>query len=372
MKARCAQAILIFTTLISSPCFGSNLEVLLQDLRSHGYSSTDCGLYALIAVSNSIGTPVSYTELFSPERTHEFKDRTGISAENLIRLANQNGIFAKELSGLSVQDLAFASNPVLILLDSGKGSNKHWITVFGVSSDSSRAMIYDSLDSEQDRSLSDLALTWEGKAVLVGKSAEDVNACSVRLQVASACRTSMILALPILILIAINVFVVPFAVVQLRIARNTAELSSIVIAVALLACGFGLSQGIASIGQKLVSRNCWDAVQLPDEEVQYIRDVTPSKSYDLVDCRLPIDFLFGHIPGAKNVPVNCSLSEWNRLSQTFDKENDIILYCQNANCGWAALMQKRLKCMGRTSAVLSGGYERYMQDISVRDSNEKL
>ena len=75
MKARCAQAILIFTTLISSPCFGSNLEVLLQDLRSHGYSSTDCGLYALIAVSNSIGTPVSYTELFSPE--YESRLRTG-------------------------------------------------------------------------------------------------------------------------------------------------------------------------------------------------------------------------------------------------------------------------------------------------------
>jgi rhodanese-related sulfurtransferase len=348
----------------------STSEVLLADLRSRGHSGTDCGLYALLAASNAIGAPINYTDLFSAEKTHAFKDKTGISAENLAQIANQHGIYATELNGLSVQDLSFATIPVLILLDSGKGSNKHWIAFFGIEDGGSKALIYDSLDSDQHRSLSEIALVWGGKALLVGKSAEVVSSCSKELQIVSACRTSMLMAVPILIVFVMNVFVVPFAVAQSRFSRKNVEACSIALAVCVLACWLGLTQGVVQLHQNLVSRNCWDAVPIPDLDVEYIREVLPTRSCILVDCRLPIDFSFGHIPGAKNVPVTCSWSEWNRLSQTFGNEEKIILYCQSANCGWAATMQKRLRCMGRKVAVLSGGYERYTQDKSNQDSNE--
>jgi len=372
VKASNLLSILLVTIFVLPYSFGRETEVCLEDMRARGQSSTDCGLYALLAASNSIGDDISYKELFSPARTHQFKDKTGISAKNLTRLANQSGIFAKEMNGLSVQDLAFATTPILILLDSGTGSSKHWIAVLGIDNSCSKALIYDSLDSEQHRSLSEIALNWNGKAVLVGRSDTDINASSIKLQIVSGCRTAMLIAVPILILFAMNVFVLPFAVAQLRIARKTTEMALVVMSIGILAFGICLSQGVAQLRQNLVCRNCWDAVQLPDADVEYIRVLPPPQSCILVDCRLPIDFSYGHIPRAKNVPVSYSLSEWNHMSQTFGKEDYIVLYCQSANCGWAALMQKRLECMGRKAAVLSGGYERYMQDGSNRGPNESL
>ena len=79
----------------------------------------------------------------------------------------------------------------------------------------------------------------------------------------------------------------------------------------------------------------------------------------LVDVRTPGEFEAGHIPGARNIPID--VFEPNHLMMyNFDKEKPVYLVCQSGNrSGRAAQM---IAAAGRQAINIEGGVRQWIED----------
>lgn len=92
---------------------------------------------------------------------------------------------------------------------------------------------------------------------------------------------------------------------------------------------------------------------------QFVQQAIATRSHAIVDARSELQFTFGHIPGAINVPADTpdleALIERNNL-----REQKIIAYCSSAQCDLAERLAEKLIALGCDDVVIyTGGWEEW-------------
>lgn len=88
--------------------------------------------------------------------------------------------------------------------------------------------------------------------------------------------------------------------------------------------------------------------------------------FNLIDIRNYEDFIDGHIPFAKHLPVEQLEEHWNM----FDKNKINIVYCYNKFCHLAAKNAILIAEKGYPVMELSGGFDAWSKDFGFETTKE--
>lgn len=93
------------------------------------------------------------------------------------------------------------------------------------------------------------------------------------------------------------------------------------------------------------------------DEYQAREYMKSGEPYQLVDVRTEKEFAGGHIPGAKNLPLNTLPVSWKTLDPTVP----VLLYCQSG--GRANQAAAFLSQVGIQTVFNFGGIEKWTGDV---------
>jgi hypothetical protein len=130
-----------------------------------------CGLYALFAASNSLGSQIPLGEALSGK---SFQNKNGLSAADIAGIARRFGLQSCVYFNLAPATLTAAKGPVILLLDDSAGADgaNHWVTFMGMRGD--RVSIYDSISGSQEIPMAELVSRWNGTGVEISTGNESL------------------------------------------------------------------------------------------------------------------------------------------------------------------------------------------------------
>jgi hypothetical protein len=183
-------------SLASESPHSTNITVMRNNLTARGVSTSDCGLHALYCAAVMVDRAPSISDLFGD--LSDRVDGRGLSLEQLSAIATRNNLHVSFVSGLSAQDIDWATCPIIIPLQMNAGTGlNHWVTVCGV--ENGVLNLFDSVDLQSQRSRAEINSVWYGDAIIVGATDGDVRTCRMRLVVGSMLRKVAVLAFGCLI-----------------------------------------------------------------------------------------------------------------------------------------------------------------------------
>jgi rhodanese-related sulfurtransferase len=79
-----------------------------------------------------------------------------------------------------------------------------------------------------------------------------------------------------------------------------------------------------------------------------------------IDARPAGDFAAGHIRGAVNVPASKSAEEIGAQLKGLNRDDEVVVYCDGAECGSSTTVAGRLRELGFSrAAVFFGGWQEW-------------
>jgi ArsR family transcriptional regulator len=100
--------------------------------------------------------------------------------------------------------------------------------------------------------------------------------------------------------------------------------------------------------------------RLPEIDHERISQIVQVGSHLIIDCRYPDAFADGHIPGAKNAPVNLSPGEQMAFLRDYPRSTAVIVYCQSEHCQWARSFASAIHHFGfKDTAIYAGGWNEW-------------
>jgi len=107
-------------------------RVVFRDYVRSMASGNHCGVYAAAAALRAVGRDVDLDQLI---RGEYISHREGSSAEDLIRLIEDQGMNARAIRRLNGSTLYYSKNPIIIHLDGSRRveGTHHWVTFLGTS-----------------------------------------------------------------------------------------------------------------------------------------------------------------------------------------------------------------------------------------------
>ncbi len=82
----------------------------------------------------------------------------------------------------------------------------------------------------------------------------------------------------------------------------------------------------------------------------------------LIDARNNAEFIQGHIPGARNLPLQSPRNAKIEFLSKFPKEIVFVLYCINVECSQSEHLAKQLNLLGFSNThVFNGGWQAWQK-----------
>ena len=312
-----------------------------------------CGLYSLLAAANSVGHTISVGELISGEY---ISSPRGSTVLDLQRASEHFDLPTTTLYGLGVEGLRQSAFPLLLQLTSGdqEEGTYHWVTFLGDAA--GRAVIYDTAKGLKRMAYSELMIRWDGTGILVGPARAGVEVATVsQLARLNYCWPPFLLVLFIALCKRVFSSGTPYS----RLEQSPLARAAVVATFVLIWVSLDLATDKSHPVRNLDLIRTMSCRLASSDAIPSMTTPTIPTDAIVVDVRLPLAYAYDHIDGAINVPVDSDLGELNDFLRSVDATRIIVVYCQNARCGWAAKMSARFQCLGRDSRVLTGGIDGY-------------
>jgi rhodanese-related sulfurtransferase len=337
-------------------------NIFLPQLKEMEVSGPYCGIYSLITILDTFNKHPDIKTLLVAEYIGSFK---GSSNAELVKAAQANGLSAQTYGSLTWRDLKTAKSPMILHFRSSFADEKynHWVAYLGV--DGKHARIIDFPHSLETISFAELMAKWDGTAVVVSDKPIDNNLVwSSRLYY--FCTIVLLFCIAFCIQYFLQnkthkTFVASTFLLQMkRDIFQTVLLLGTIFVVAILYHAFsetGFLRNPTAVAE--VTRRYY-SVDIPEINFSEMQTIVTEKSCPIFDARYAHNFKHGTISGAKNIPINSSLSERQQILAGIDKNRRIVVFCQSAGCGYADEVAQFLKFNGFSNVVLyRGGYREW-------------
>lgn len=329
-----------------------HLDVSEKNLNSYGQTSVYCGLYSLLAISNSLERPIDLQPLFDGDF---LSDSTGSTAADLITAARNFGFFAEHLHSIDSVALLTSDCPMILQLkEIGAIEKYHWVAYLGCGTNQELS-IFDSQIGLCSLTMDEIQQTWTGHCVAI--SLTPIKAWQI--QTNTRLRMLAWLVVPASIIMLYSLFSV-FSKKQGVYSTNSSlsrigyYASPLLLVTAWTALVIACNPSRQALPDYINASSCWDTNK---DEPKYIREF--EDDWLIIDCRTSAAFEFSHMSNAINIPVNSSFRELAKLKGKLKDGREAVVYCQNSKCQWAAAMARHLHCVGIRSSVYAGGIDRY-------------
>lgn len=292
----------------------------------------------------------------------------GSTAQDLLAAAREIGLDARFEVALDSASLREANGPMLLLCDLSRPAEGsfHWLTFLG--DRDGQAYIFDAPREMQLVPYAQVMSVWTGSAIILGrKNRQNTQESSAWLNQGGSQDQASHLDLPRLALSArwraINRLwpAVLFCSVLIMAERRLrgVPLGWQILVVLTFAGTWVAGICLLDRDQPMFQRPVAEYLRCRGErrEVPHVLEIVGETA--IVDARLPFAYGLGHIPGAVNIPIDASLSEWIEAVAKLDRRKPVVVYCQSAQCGWADRLASQLVCTGVPASVLQGGYESF-------------
>ena len=306
-------------------------------------------MYALLAAAHSIEYTIPIDQLVSGKW---FSKEIGLTANDLVRIAQEFGLSALYRSKFTIAALRDAGCPAMLLLDDElqQGNSNHWVTYLGFRD--SNVVIYDSHAGCVELSVSELMSRWSGVAVVVTDRRELLNGIWW-LQLSLA--TIQYLP-PLVFALGVSCCLVRGGGKQEEIPGVSRQIGLLLIFIG----GWVSLDCVLSHGSLLADRHLLASLKCIGSDrtiIANVVEVDDLAGYTVVDARFPVAFENGHLPGALNIPVNSSHSEIAKKLDGIGPDQRVLVYCQSRDCHWADQLASRLICFGYKAEVLRDGIQ---------------
>jgi rhodanese-related sulfurtransferase len=314
-----------------------------------------CGVYDVYAAAKILDKRVPIETLIVPKYV---STTGGSTAQDLCTASRDIGLFAEAVGNLSENSLRSSPNMMLLHTRSAGSRNyDHWILYLGMSN--GKPVIYDPPHAPEAKAVREIAEVWDGTAVVISDSP-----VAIGLLKRSDFRTFV--GVSIVVLTALTLVRVEqkrskdiggggaYTLRRTGLEFGGMLAGSLVVGLlinmyaesGLLADPTGASALVDAYGtsfaEKIDAKGLHDIVTRHDETI-------------IIDARMDADYAWGHVPGALNLPVNCTESELETSLSGVPNMRRIIVYCQSSGCPFADSIASRLIARGYKNLVLFPG-----------------
>ena len=317
-------------------------------LRRDGASSprSYCGVYCVLAAAKSLRTDLSAADFIRPRF---ISSPRGSTRDDLLAAIDFAGFSALETVNCPIERLGTGSGPVIVHTRSVGPSSKfeHWMLVYGRTA-SGKLKIYDPPNYTTELSIAEFLSIWDGYAIEV-RAREDS-------QLFFSWRPAMSWQLASVVLLTLAVsFLLARSFVRFRWMVPAILAVCVVLVTQLTPQSF--IRNPESLNYVLNLFDSQEISTVPVEEVLQLENKL------FVDARTSLHYRAGHIEGAVSLPIDASLLQIKQFARSVDPRCTCVVYCNNANCGWAAIVGEQLVRDGvKNVKILEGGLIRWNQD----------
>jgi rhodanese-related sulfurtransferase len=337
-------------------------DVSLPALKEVPVSGPYCGVYAFLAIAKTFSINPDIKDLLTPKYVGSYN---GSINKELEQLAKDHGLYARTHSGLTWHEVKASKMPMILHFRSTFADNKynHWVAYLGT--DGSQARMIDFPHPIATITFAELMAKWDGTAIaLSDKPIDHSLAFASRLHYLSL--VGMIIGIILLVQFVVrNKIPDPSEAPTflLRIKYLAAQTAVILVVCFITGIVYhsvsetGLLRNPTAVAE-VVRR--YHAVDIPEITLDEMKNIVAEKAVPVFDARYAHSFKQGTIPGAKNMPVDSSLTERQQLLTGIDKNDRIVVFCQSEHCAYADEVAQFIKFNGYNNVVLyRGGYREY-------------
>lgn len=351
-SAQNSLAIFVLLAALINPTHGVAEEqlVVVENESMAANASGTCGIYALIAAADALGTDVDINKLLVPKFAGSL---LGSSVHELQAAAESVGLQANHYAGLSWVSLQALDSPCLLLLDDVAGGGPHWVTYLGKEQGLVRVFDQAHADRVVAMPVGDLVSNWTGVGLSISIHNSGFAGSSV----------GLVPALRFVLLIGIGLVLGRISVLigrDSRIRCVCCFLGSILVLAGTIAA---TDESQAVWNQHLAS---WFSASLSQENDQI--PVIGFQEFEtiylggdgayMIDARPYDAFRQGSLKGSLNVPVNAASFEFFNAINGMDRGKKCVVFCASSECTWASVVANRLYLAGfRDVSVFRGGIQ---------------
>lgn len=336
------------TDLLASPNWGENAPGPL------------CGVFAACTALDIVGVKVNPRDFIA---TKYIGRCGGSSPRELARIVDESGANSRVLSRMSVLDLRLISCPVVANVRLSPASTRfnHWVVAVP---SAEGVTVVDGLQEPNRITTAEFLAVWSGVGICVSTRDQDPLVTIWLGRLASL----LFLAL-IALFVRRNIAYVRWGTG----ARASCRFGGVFTASILFSlAGNAVFGDLAHHSKGLRAAVAADSRSYRAATLADAKKASLSRDVLLVDARREVDYRFGTIKGAVNIPVTASTWEINRYLEKIDRTTPIIVFCQSKYCAYDETIAAQLASLGFTDvAVCDEGWSEYRNAESGTDRDNR-
>lgn len=302
-----------------------------------------CGISCVYVAARSFQVPVEFTSLLN---RRYLSAKHGSSLADLDRAATDLGLYAEIYENLTIDSIASAESPVILLVKKDAQSREfdHYVVALGADRHGVRLM--DPPHAPTVVSYAELLQVWAGDGVVLSDSDQGI----------ARFRRKVGLQLGI-VLSCVAVFAGLLRLAGGHLASFGARRPGRMLAadamagmflLVLLGSALGFTWHFFRPEGFLYNVSALDSARtnritsiVPHVSASQVAEFVKSGAI-IIDARWPRDYDAGHIPGARNIPPDTSLSECADMLRGQPGGRRYVVYCQSSKCPYAGTVARLL------------------------------
>jgi rhodanese-related sulfurtransferase len=357
---------MIITCLSSTATAGT----AAAEISSDDFMGRMCGVQCLYASLRLSGIEMRLRDLVD---ARFIGSAQGSSLADLERGAAAHGAYAKAFYGLTIDDLIFCKNAVILHTRFDPRSSRYDHYVLFLEANENGALVLDPPARLRQVTRSQLDSIWGGVGLVVAK--EPIRGTSAFGAVTSR-RTVAVVSVAAVVWLLVGA---RWYIRSSRPRQTDSQVSSrhrftrlIGSVVTLLACSAALagtrhalwSDGFLQPGAGATPVDQMYAGRfLPKLTVPQVLGARADEQVVVVDARRARDYAAGHVPGSVNIPVDLTLGKLATAVANVPKSARIVVYCQSEHCPYAEMVGADLTRVGYTNiSLMPSGWEGWLAD----------
>lgn len=323
-------------------------------------STSYCGIYCIYAAVNGFGKSIDFMTLL---KTKYVGTVYGSSIQELAAAAEDNGLHALPMMGLSRSNLVMSRNPIVLHVSqpSAPGYFGHWILFLGM--EDGKAKILDVPHRPELIPVADILARWDGVGLYL--SEKPLSPWRLKAESLLTGENFALLAAVLALTAVLHRGMGTKRGATIKSRPLWIGVPMILGATALMAVAWHSFSEDGYFRNKVAMRTVVQEHMpsfLPKLGVSELERAMKSDKVVIVDARYPRDFEAGHLPGAINVPVFTTQAERRKLLSHVPKDAKLVVYCQSEGCQFDEALGSALVAEGiENVALFPGGWTQWEQ-----------